>query len=161
MFEHDNYMQDWNTPVEQKPLAIVCDLDGTLCINDQGRNPFEYREARHDAVNAPVAEALRVFTEGDAGIDILFVSAREKYGYYTVENWIKHHLPFLLFKPLRLFMRKNKDFRKDAVVKEEIYLNDVKPYYDVLFVLDDRDQVVNMWREKLRLTCFQVAKGAF
>lgn len=143
-----------------KPIAIICDLDGTISINDQGRNAFEYRQARHDAVNGPVAETLRAFVEGLPGIDLVFVSAREEYGREVTEGWIRHHLPFTVFKPLNLFLRANKDYRKDAVVKSEIYLHDIKPYWDILFVLDDRDQVVKMWREQ-GLSCFQVAEGDF
>jgi len=33
--------------------------------------------------------------------------------------------------------------------------------YDVLLVLDDRNQVVDMWRKELGLTCFQVDYGDF
>ena len=33
--------------------------------------------------------------------------------------------------------------------------------YDVAGVLDDRDQVVKMWRNELGLTCLQVAEGNF
>lgn len=147
---------------EQKPLAIMCDLDGTLCINDQGRSPFDYHKARHDAVNQAVAETLWAFVEGHPNIDIVFVSAREEYGRETFIDWLRHHMAICSFKGgINLYMRQDQDFRKDTVVKEEIYRNDIQPYWDILFVLDDRDQVVKMWRNKLGLTCFQVAEGKF
>jgi hypothetical protein len=41
-----------------------------------------------------------------------------------------------------------------------LYDTFVKDNYKVLLVLDDRDQVVRMWRE-LGLTCFQVDYGDF
>jgi hypothetical protein len=63
--------------------------------------------------------------------------------------WIKLHLP-----------RKSGDNRKDSVVKEEIFNEHIKPNFIVEFVLDDRNQVVEMWR-KLGLTCLQVADGNF
>ena len=56
-------------------------------------------------------------------------------------------------------MRQDGDFRRDDIVKQEI----LDKYIDkdrVLFVLDDRDQVVDMWRRN-GLTCFQVAEGDF
>jgi hypothetical protein len=56
-------------------------------------------------------------------------------------------------------MRKDGDFRADNVVKQEI----LDAHIDkdrVLFVLDDRQQVVDMWRRN-GLTCFQVAEGNF
>ena len=40
-------------------------------------------------------------------------------------------------------------------------MNDVPPKPNILFVMDDRDQVVSMWRNELGLTCFQVAEGDF
>ena len=52
------------------------------------------------------------------------------------------------------------DSRKDSIVKQEIYEMCIKDKYNVLFVLDDRDQVVNMWREQ-GLKCLQVAEGNF
>jgi hypothetical protein len=60
-----------------------------------------------------------------------------------------------------LYMRKANDYRKDAIIKLELYEAYVKDKYDILMVLDDRDQVVRMWREELGLPCFQVDYGNF
>jgi hypothetical protein len=57
-------------------------------------------------------------------------------------------------------MRKTDDFRKDSIIKEEIYQENIEGKYNVLCVLDDRNQVVDFWRAK-GLTCFQVAPGDF
>lgn len=57
-------------------------------------------------------------------------------------------------------MRPAGDTRNDAVIKEEIYQAEIAGKYNVEFVLDDRDRVVDKWRE-LGLKCLQVAKGAF
>jgi hypothetical protein len=57
-------------------------------------------------------------------------------------------------------MRKHNDFRKDAIVKKEIYEEKIADHHDVLCVFDDRQLVVEMWRE-LGLTCMQVAPGDF
>lgn len=51
-------------------------------------------------------------------------------------------------------MRQSKDFRKDSVIKSEIYEAEIKGKYFVEFVLDDRDQVVDLWRKELKLPCF-------
>jgi hypothetical protein len=63
-------------------------------------------------------------------------------------------------KAMALFMRKSGDYRKDSVVKKEIYERHIKEDFNVEFVLDDRDQVVKMWREQ-GLVCLQVAEGNF
>ena len=57
-------------------------------------------------------------------------------------------------------MRQDDDYRFDEIIKEEIYTNNIKDNFKVLFVLDDRTKVVNMWR-KIGLTCLQVDNGDF
>jgi len=57
-------------------------------------------------------------------------------------------------------MRKTGDSRKDSIVKREIFEEHIKGKYRIQFVLDDRNQVVEMWRQ-LGLTCLQVAEGDF
>jgi hypothetical protein len=60
----------------------------------------------------------------------------------------------------RLVMRKHEDNRPDNVVKLEIFNQLYRDEFNVKLVLDDRDQVVRMWRS-LGLTCLQVAEGNF
>ena len=50
--------------------------------------------------------------------------------------------------------------RKDSVVKQEMFMAHIAMKYNVLYVLDDRNQVVQLWRS-LGLKCLQVADGAF
>ena len=72
------------------------------------------------------------------------------------EAWLKEHK----IEYIALHMRQADDNRKDSIVKSEIYETFINGYYNVSFVLDDRNQVVEMWREK-GLTCLQVAEGDF
>jgi hypothetical protein len=57
-------------------------------------------------------------------------------------------------------MREDGDMTKDSTVKKNIYQNNISIRYSVELVLDDRQQVVNTWRE-MGLTCYQVAFGDF
>jgi hypothetical protein len=59
-----------------------------------------------------------------------------------------------------LFMRADGDDRKDNIVKDELFEAHVRDHFDVQFVLDDRNQVVDMWRAK-GIKCAQVAPGDF
>jgi len=43
---------------------------------------------------------------------------------------------------------------------KEIYEENIKGRYEVLFVLDDRNRVVDFWRS-IGLICLQVAPGDF
>lgn len=138
-----------------KPKAIICDLDGTLALFAGKRGPYDAMKCAGDAVNKPIAEILWAMEA--QGYAIIFVSGREeKAKEPTLEFFQRNHLP--VHHPL--FMRKTGDFRKDFLVKQELFDNHIRNCYNVRFVLDDRDSVVAMWR-KLGLVCLQVAEGAF
>jgi predicted kinase len=133
------------------PIAIICDLDGTLALHN-GRSPYDTDKCDNDLENLPILYILNSIKE----LEIIFVSGREdKFRDKTVK-WLSN----LGFAGKLLLMRKTDDMRNDAIVKKEIYDSEIKGKYNILFCLDDRDRVVNMWRE-LGLTCLQVADGSF
>lgn len=154
---------------ESLPTAVLCDLDGTLALI-HNRSPYDASNCDvKDLPNIPVIET--VLAHYKAGRNIIFCSGREdKYKPETIRFIEKHcmltvndqHDPGFFPVPIeyQLYMRKTDDFRKDAIIKEEIYQENIEGKYNVLCVLDDRDQVVQFWREK-GLTCFQVAPGNF
>lgn len=135
--------------------AIIVDLDGTMCIFDK-RGPFDYQKCDTDLPNEPVLDIVRRYN-ADPEFTVIFVSGREDEARAMTVKWLEKHLGLL---PEYLFMRKTKDWRKDTIVKRELYEEHIKGKFEVLFVLDDRDQVVKMWRQE-GLTCFQVAEGNF
>ena len=151
--------------VPGRRTAIICDLDGTLSLfcplrgcecGLNHRNPYDASTCDQDVLNTPVANILRRFTTGGGDYVILLVSGREDlYREQTMRFLDKYHIYHDV-----LFMRKAGDHRKDAVVKHEIFEEHIRPGYNVDFVLDDRDQVVQFWRS-LGLTCLQVAPGKF
>lgn len=154
---------DWNSdlrePVLQQdsslPPAVICDLDGTLALMN-GRSPYDASTCDRDLLNEPVAEIIRRFQNG--GHKILFLTGREdKYKEPTI-RFLQTHLGEDF--PYELIMRKTDDRRKDAVIKKEFLETLVLPRFYVDFVLDDRNQVVDMWRG-LGITCLQVAYGDF
>lgn len=71
------------------------------------------------------------------------------------EDWLDRHLevPYV-----HLFMRQAGDYKPDFEHKQEIL--DLLPKERIAFVLDDRQQVVQMWRRN-GLICLQVANGQF
>ena len=137
--------------------VIICDLDGTLCLLN-GRNPYDASTCDQDLINLPVYKTLVSFYERGYVSKIIFVSGRKDE--YVEPTTIFLHRHFHDTFSYTLHMRKTDDNRKDCIVKKEIYENFIKDKYNVLFVMDDRNQVVNMWREQ-GLTCFQVAEGNF
>lgn len=144
-------LEPYKRPLGGVP-AIICDLDGTAALL-KGRDPYNTALAGEDAPNYPVLSVLQKFASSH---QIIYLSGREaKWGELSL-NWLKYHS----FPESDLLMRKTGDFRKDYIVKYELFKEHIEPVYNVLFVLDDRNQVVNMWR-KIGLTCFQVAEGNF
>lgn len=137
--------------------AIICDLDGTLALIGD-RNPFNPTTVENDVLNKSVANVIEVYSHQKLfDVQIIFVTGRyEKYRQQT-ENWLQKHN----FSNYLLFMRQNQDSRKDMVYKKEVYIKNIQGKFEVLFVLEDRDQMVRMWREELRLPCFQVEYGDF
>ena len=57
-------------------------------------------------------------------------------------------------------MRKNGDHRPDHVIKKSLISEANIKFEDISFVLEDRQEVVNMWREN-KVRCLQVDKGNF
>ncbi len=136
------------------PPAIICDLDGTLAIINH-RNPFDASNCIKDKLNEPIAEIVKNYH--NQGTKILLVSGRtDIYKPQTIEWLEKHNIPYE-----KLMMRRANDFRKDAIIKKEIVDTQIKDRYFVRFVLDDRDQVVDMWRNEIGFACLQVNYGDF
>ncbi len=136
------------------PKAIICDLDGTLALMN-GRNPFDASRCDEDLLNNPVANVLINYK--NLGYKIILLSGREdKFETPTLKFLSNNSIEFDV-----LLMRKSLDNRKDSIIKKEIFDAEIRNKYFVEFVLDDRNQVVDMWRNELRLPCFQVYYGDF
>jgi hypothetical protein len=155
--ENDTVYED-NIIIRNEP-AIICDLDGTLALKHEDRTWYDASTCDKDIINMPVLEICSAFAKTH---HIVFCSGREnKYREQTLIFLKKCFHDFIEGHDFSLFMRETQDNRKDSIVKHEIYMNSIKDRYDVLFVLDDRTQVVQMWRNSIGLTCLQVAEGNF
>jgi hypothetical protein len=106
-------------------------------------------------LNEPVANILKNYK--NIGHTIILLSGREdRYKEPTLRFLEKYNIEYD-----HLFMRKSKDSRKDSVIKTELFDTEIRNKYFIEFVLDDRNQVVDMWRNDLKLPCFQVYYGNF
>ena len=153
---------------ESLPRAIICDLDGTLAIKGD-RSPYDASQC--DILDSPNPAVINCITAMYMqGVKLIFMSGREDKDDAPTRCFIEKHvqLPFIhsfigkMIVPLKyeLHMRRTGDTRKDMIVKRELFDAHVAGKYNVLFCLDDRNQVVNGWRS-MGLACFQVAPGAF
>jgi predicted kinase len=140
-------------PDPSLPAAWLVDVDGTLALLG-ARSPHAWHRVGEDAPNPPVVELVRALR--GAGNAIVVVSGRDGVAREATLAWLdRHRIPHDA-----LLMRPRGDNRRDSVVKRELFETRIRRTWQVKGVLDDRDQVVRMWRE-LGLTCAQVAPGDF
>ena len=144
---------------QQKINAIIVDVDGTLALmNDKnsmyGRTPFEWDKVKLDSPNQPIIDLVQ--TLRDTGLKVIITTGRDGVALDDTKTWLTSH--GVVYDAI--FIRPAGDYRKDSIIKKEIYDNHIKNEYNIKYVVDDRNQVVVMWRE-LGLTVLQVADGDF
>jgi len=121
-----------------------------------------FNESMHkDTVNQWCAQLIQGMWSPDypEDMNILFVTGREQQYWHVTQQLIKKGC-LMQDEHIKLFMRPNKDYRPDVDIKREIYEREIKDKYDVLFCIDDRQCVVDLWRS-LGLICLQCAPGDF
>ena len=150
-------------PNPDLPKAIWVDVDGTLAervhpgANQPVRGPFEEDRVMEDAPIPHIVELVRILHS--AGYKIVIMSGRTDGCKDLTEQWlIEHAIPYDDIFMRRTVEDKN---RKDNVVKHDLFWANVAPKYNVVYALDDRQQVVDFTREVLKIPVLQVAPGLF
>ena len=141
--------------------AIIVDVDGTVATHydrhgNQLREHHDYGQVINDRPIWSIINLVRMLY--DQGFTILVTTGRmDRPGVREdTTAWLeKYDVPFN-----KLIMRKDRDFRPDNEAKLDLYEEFIEGEYDIEFVLDDRDRVVNMWRS-IGLKVLQVAEGDF
>lgn len=144
-----------------KQMAIIVDLDGTLCDtthrqHHMQKNPKDWVAFYNGIPMDKPARWCQILLARFTIYEIVFVSGRPDNYRPQTESWLEAEG----YRTPELYMRKEHDYRPDHVVKTEIYKSKIEPFYDIAFCLDDRQQVVDAWRT-LGLVCLQCAKGDF
>lgn len=129
-------------------------MKGRIERRGQKAAPYADWDAFDDVVDDHVAEMIDVLKDNYA---IVICSGRKDGSRDVLKKWLADN--DIHYDDL--FMRKQSDNRKDSIIKREIYENEISKKYDVHLVFDDRNQVVDMWRNELGLKVFQVADGEF
>lgn len=136
------------------PRAVIFDIDGTLALRGD-RDPYAWDQVGQDHPNTAVVELAHTLIVANRHV-LVVVSGRDEVCRPQTEKWLTDHEIFYDV----LLMRPRKDNRKDSIIKRELYEQHIAGRYDVAFTVDDRQQVVDTWRE-MGLTCMQVAPGQF
>ena len=151
--------------------VVIFDLDGTLADIEARRKLatetgkmdwdvfFDPTNIKLDVPNHPVIEMAKILHQ--QGKTIVIFSGRSKATKDATAKWLEdNEVPFNVMK-----MRPTGhpwQYMPDDKLKKH-WLDDIFPGDQkdrILCIFDDRDKVVNMWREN-GLTCFQVAEGNF
>lgn len=140
---------------------VIFDIDGTLAdvservhhIKGKPRNWNAFNEgmAKDKAIHSMLRLCNILFA---SGLYIVLCSGRsEKNRPETIEWLNRQGIQFH-----ELLLRREEDYRPDAVVKRELIQSLDKN--NILFVVEDRSRVVEMWRSE-GLTCLQCAPGEY
>ena len=145
---------------------VIFDLDGTLAIidsrkeisiGDDGKMDwdtfFNPKMISLDDPNQPVIDMANMLHS--QGYTIYILSGRSDVTHQATVDWLnKHNVNYdlLIMRPQNHLYMKDSDLKQmwlDSIGKD-----------DVAMVFDDRNQVVDMWRQN-GLQVFQVADGDF
>lgn len=136
--------------------VIVIDLDGTLANVDHRRHFVQGKHRNYEAFHAalvddPVNEWCKTIISQFSlcGYLIRLVSARPKSTETATRLWLNKNK--IYFDTLDI-LRPDGDSTPDQELKRAWLKHTGKE--DILFVIDDRQKVVNMWREE-GLVCLQ------
>lgn len=143
--EKETYIEN-----QELPKAIIVDIDGTLAKMN-GRSPFDWSRVKEDMCN----EVIKGISNSYPNTVIIF-SGRDSVCRQDTIEWLESNG----IKYSQLFMRDEGNFEKDAIIKRRLFEENIRGKFFIEYVLDDRNQVVRMWRE-MGLICLQVADGDF
>lgn len=158
-------------PDGPKERVIICDLDGTLCNVEHRRHHVRLTDEEiaagkkknwtkffagipQDTVNEWCKDIIVSFAE--FGVSTVFCSGRGDNERKATQEWLDYNG----FGHQELYMRNRHDSRRDDVVKEIILDFELLTRYVPYFMIDDRQQVVDMWRKR-GFTCLQCDVGDF
>lgn len=143
-----------------KDKTVICDLDSTLFDIDHRLHFLEEKQwdeffaaCVDDTPNDWCVELIRAMQT--AGYPIIFVSGRNE----VVRAETMSQLQALGFGSHKLFMRPRDDRRGDVDFKRKLLQTELAST-DILFVIEDRQRVCEMWREH-GIIVLQCASGDF
>ncbi len=154
-------MSRWNNKI------VIFDLDGTiadisvrrhLATKDDGRmNWTIFQDPKNidlDVPNQKVVDMLQMIDNTDK-YQIWILSGRSDVTKDVTIDWLSNNginYDHLIMRPQKHLYMADNDLK-------QMWLDDIG-VDNVAMVFDDRNQVVDMWRQN-GLTCFQVADGDF
>jgi len=128
----------------EKPKCLIVDIDGTIAKMGD-RNPFDWKKVGLDFPNKEIISEIRKLVKENPELFVFFITGREGAAHKETRKWIQEHLPFLE-EDFRLLMRKDGDRRKNAVVKKELFYNNIEGKFIVDLAFEDDEDVIKLWK---------------
>lgn len=144
--------------------TVLFDIDGTLAdiehrriyLNQERPDWRKFNAAMgHDTPNYAVVNLYQTLVQSDV-YDIIIVTGRNEEFRKVTEAWFAWNEIYFT----RIMMRPDRDNRADHIIKEEILDSLLSEGRDIAFTVDDRQQVVDMWRRR-GIMCLQCGAGNF
>lgn len=139
-----------------KQKAVIIDIDGTISNSlhaEQFQKPTGgtdwekwIESTRFATVNEWCKELCIAMQH--RGYRLIFLTARSSgfNGLAITREWLNSHLnPDGIFE-YELIMRPENDFRPDTDIKLDLYSRLIYPHYDILFAVDDKQKIIDLWR---------------
>jgi predicted kinase len=136
--------------------AIIFDVDGTMADCTHRTHllpnwPKFFAEMGKDDPIMPIVwladQLIKKSMDNDEEFKVIVVTARpDSYRDQTCK-WLQNHLRWYAWID-KIYMRRDGDYRQDTIVKEELLLQQIiNDGYQPWLVIDDRPEVVDMWRD--------------
>lgn len=120
--------------------VIIIDIDDTVA-KKSNRGPFDWtRVHEDDPIPKNIKMAYKLIKKHK--LAAVFLTGREEPARRLTELWLKDHIPFGY---VDLLMRGKGDRRRNAITKMEIYEKQMKPRFNIKFVMDDNEAVIQMF----------------
>lgn len=140
-----------------KKKAIIVDIDGCLADSEISHmfekeiasGKWEWFSNRLDTFE-PFSWAkpfIQSLIHSPCGLDIIFLTARQVDYMQQTIRWLNKHLNVdASDQKVFMFMRPMGDKSGSAELKKNIYNSSIKKKWDVLFAIDDRPNIIEMWK---------------
>lgn len=144
--------------------CIICDIDGTIADNSHRLHLIKEKPKNWKLYTAlsledkPITNIIHVINSLNIVNKVFYCSGRGENERDATLTWLQTNR--ILCYSDHLFLRAEKDYRPDFVIKEEMLNNILSLGYTPVMAFEDRKRCVDMYRSR-GLTVAHIAEGDF
>jgi predicted kinase len=142
-------------PLKNKEKIYIVDIDGTLAKASH-RNIYDINKVITDEPIEHVVNIIKSLI--NSNYKIIFLSGREDSCRQQTCKWLQNNIYETITND-DLFMRTTGDFRKDYIIKMELFDLYIRNNYNVLAAIDDRKQVIECCWNVLNINVINVGNS--